>query len=174
MIRWLIALLQNETVHGFVASQAWVWPICEIIHFVGMSLLIGVVGLLDLRLLGVAKGLPAEAVKRLVPWGVAGLALNVITGYVFVAGAPAGPVEHLTNTAFQLKAAFMLLAGINVGVFHVTGASRALRAVGPGADAPFAAQIVAATSLVLWLGVIYFGRMIMYADSFYVREYYGF
>ena len=109
MIQWLIALLKNDAVHEFVATQAWVWPICEIIHFVGMSLLIGAVGLLDLRMLGVAKGLPAEAVERLVPWGVAGFALNVITGYIFVAGAPAGPVEHLTNTAFQLKSAFIFL-----------------------------------------------------------------
>ena len=37
-----------------------------------------------------------------------------------------------------------------------------------------AAKLITTTALFLWLGVIYFGRTLMYADAFYVREYYGF
>jgi hypothetical protein len=174
MIQSLAALLQNEAVHEFVATQSWTWPICEMIHFFGMALLVGTVGLLDLRMLGVAKALPVAALERLIPWGIAGFALNLITGYVFIVGSPGGPKDSLANTAFQLKMAFILLAGLNVAAFHFTGVSRRANAVGQGGDAPFAAKIVAASSLFLWLGVIYFGRMIMYSDAFYVREYYGF
>ena len=174
MIESAAAVLQNPAMHAFVATQAWVWPICEIVHFVGMALLFGTVGLLDLRMLGVAKRLPVAPLERFVPWGVAGFVLNLITGYVFIVGTPGGPLDYLANTAFQLKSSFMLLAGVNVAAFYLTGVSRAAHAVGPDGDAPLAAKLVAATSLFLWLGVIYFGRMLMYADAFYTREYYGF
>lgn len=59
---------------------------------------------------------------------------------------------------------FMLLAGLNVLAFYLTGVSRAANALAPGDDAPRSAKVIAATSLSLWLGVIYFGRMIMYVD----------
>ena len=174
MVHWVADALRNAPVHEFVATQSWTWPICEILHFIGMAILFGTVGLLDLRMLGVAKGLPVASLERLVPWGIAGFVLNLITGYVFLVGSPGGPIDYVANIAFQMKLAFILLAGANVAAFYVTGLSRKTKTVGAGGDVTRAAQVVAAMSLFLWIGVIYFGRMLMYADSFYVREYYGF
>ena len=164
------ALLQSPMLVSFVSWSSWVWPVCEIFHFVGMAMLIGAVGILDMRLLGVAKGLPVAQLQRLIPWGILGFVINVITGIVFVSGDPfALPIEKLNNLAFQLKSLFMLLAGINVLAFYLTGVSRSADALGAGEDAPPAAKVIAALSLFLWLGVIYFGRMIMYADVFYTQ-----
>jgi hypothetical protein len=174
MIESLAKLVANPAMHTFVATEAWAWPICEIVHFFGMAILFGTVGLLDLRMLGVAKRLPVAPLERLIPWGIAGFILNLITGYVFIVGAPGGPLDYLGNIAFQFKSLFIVLAGVNVGAFYLTGVSRAAHGVGPGGNAPLAARLVAATSLVLWVGVIYFGRMLMYADAFYTPEYYGF
>jgi hypothetical protein len=174
MVALLGRLLQNDTLHTFVGEYSWVWPICEILHFVGMALLFGTVGLLDLRLLGVAKKLPVAPVERVVRWGVGGFALAATTGYFFVVGAPNGPIEELSNLAFQLKMGCLLLAGLNVLVFYTTGISRQVDLLGPGDDAPGSAKAVAAVSLILWIAVIYFGRMIMYADAFYERAYYPF
>ena len=77
----------------------------------GLALLIGTVGLFDLRMMGLAKGIPMSALHKLVPWGVAGYALNVMTGVMFVMSEPD---QYLFNPAFQIKLVLMGIAGINV------------------------------------------------------------
>jgi len=159
-------LLSAFGLDTFVNAYDWVWPVCEIFHFIGMAALIGTVGLVDLRILGFAKSIPIGQLERLVPIGVVGFLTNAITGFIFVAGNPVGgPMEYLTNLSLQLKLLLILIAGINVLIFYFAGIARETNAVGPGGDAPRAAKIVAATSLVAWFGVIFFGRLIMYNDT---------
>ena len=166
-------LLNSPMLASFVNRASWMWPMCEILHFVGMALLIGMVGVLDLRLLGVARGLPVAQLQRLIPWGIFGFVISLMTGIIFVSGdVSAPPIDKLNNLAFELKMLFMLLAGINVLAFYVTGVSRAVDAVGPGDDAPLSAKVIAAISLLLWIGVIYFGRMIMYQDDLYLHRFF--
>lgn len=168
----LARLLQITWVHSWVTDYAWVWPVCEILHFVGMALLIGTVGFLDMRMLGLGKGIPVAPLERLIPWGIFGFVLNLVTGVVFVAGNPiGGPLEYLSNLAFQLKMLFILLAGVNVLAFYLTGVSRTADAVGAGGDAPRSAKIIAGISVILWIGVIYCGRMIMYNDTLLTFEF---
>jgi hypothetical protein len=161
----LADLLTSPTIADFVIDHSWVWPLGEIFHFVGMALLIGTVGFLDVRILGVAKGVPIASLTRLIPIGIVGFAMNVTSGLVFVIGNPFGPLDYLSNLAFQLKMLFILLAGLNLIAFYVTGLARAADAVGTGGSASVAAKTIAATSLVLWFGVIFFGRLIMYNDT---------
>jgi len=161
---------------GFQTSTGWAhwvnnhsaaWPIAEILHFMGLCLLIGTVGLLDLRLLGMGKALPVAPLERLIPWGVSGFVICLVTGTMFVTGNAFAPGEYLQNIAFLWKIVFILLAGINVLVFYLTGLARAVDALGPGEDAPPAAKVIAAMSLFLWIGVIYFGRMLpVLGDAF--------
>ena len=159
----LLSVLELGT---WVNNHDWVWPVCEIFHFVGMSLLIGMVGILDLRILGVAKGLPIARLEALIPIGIIGFVLNSVSGFVFVAGNPVGgPIAYLGNLSFQIKVILMFLAGINLLAFYVTGISRAAATVGPAGDAEPNAKLVAAASLVLWFAVILFGRLIMYNDT---------
>ena len=112
-------------------------------------MLVGGIGLLDLRLLGYARALPFEGLSRAVtPLAVAGFALQLGSGAVlFAADAPALAV----STVFQAKMALILLAGLNVVAF------RRLRAP-PGP----AGRACAAASLAAWIGVIVLGRMIAY------------
>ena len=112
-----------------------------------------------------AKGLPIAALRRLLPWGVFGFVLCVTTGALFVLGFQANlPVNAYdvirTDTWLQLKLLFILLAGMNLLAFYVTGMSRAVDGLGPGDDAPLLAKVIAGASLFLWLGVIYFGWLI--------------
>jgi hypothetical protein len=158
--------LVSGGIDEFVATHDWVWPVCEILHFFGMALLIGSVGLVDIRMLGVAKGVPIKALERFVPLGVIGFAINLITGIIFVAGNPVGgPQEYLGNLAFQIKMILILIAGLNLLAFYVLGIARIADAVAPDGTAPMPAKVVAAVSLVLWFGVIFFGRFIMYNDT---------
>jgi hypothetical protein len=151
---------------AFVTTHAWVWPVAEMFHFFGMALLIGTVGLLDLRILGLGKGIPISLLSRLIPIGIAGFAINLLTGVVFVFGDPGGWQPYFTaNLAFQVKLVLILLAGINLLAFRMTGLATATENLPADGDAPRQAKLIAAASLALWFAVIYFGRMIMYSDN---------
>ena len=165
-MQFLAVLLSRTNLADFVNGYDWVWPLFEMFHFIGMALLIGTVGLVDLRVLGLAKGIPIGQLERLIPWGIAGFIVNAATGFVFIAGNPVGgPMEYLSNLALQLKLVLILLAGINLFIFYFGGLARATSAVPAGGDAPRSAKLIAGTSLVLWFGVIFFGRLIMYNDT---------
>ena len=82
----------------------WAWPTLESLHFIGMSVLIGTIGLFDLRLLGFARGVPYAALHRLIPVGIAGYTLNLLTGLCFLSGTPD---QYLFNLAFRVKVSCM-------------------------------------------------------------------
>lgn len=71
-MREVIFWLARTDVTTLVRHSAWAWAVLEIVHFLGLSLLLGTVGLFDLRLMGYAKAIPPKALHRLVPLGVAG------------------------------------------------------------------------------------------------------
>ena len=147
-------------------TVSWVWPLCETFHYFGLCLLFGAVGVFDLRVLGLGKGIPMSKLKRLLPWGVFGFILCVITGVLFVLGIRANLFEDNAydviqrDVYLQLKLLFMLLAGVNLWAFYLTGAERAVDQLGPNDDAPLTAKVIAGTSLFLWTSVIALGRLI--------------
>jgi hypothetical protein len=152
----------------FVTTYSWAWPLCEILHFAGLILLFGSVAVFDARLIGLGKGLPFSQLSRLLPWGVLGFGLCAISGSVFVGGiygnVAAHPYDVLkTNGFLQLKLVCIALAGLNLLAFHLTGMARAVDALGPGDDAPPLARFLGGTSLLLWIAVVYFGRLIPWA-----------
>jgi hypothetical protein len=162
----LAAILDVGWLAELVNDYDWVWPICEMLHFIGMALLIGTVGWLDIRILGVGKSVPIASLEKLIPVGLVGFALNLGTGLVFFTGNIAGgPMAYLGNLAFQIKMLLILIAGINLAAYYFTGIARAAADVPASGDVAPAAKVVAAVSLVAWFGVIYFGRMIMYNDT---------
>ena len=134
----------------------WVWPTVEAFHFLGLTLLLGTIMLFDLRLLGVAKRLPAGPLHQMVPWGIAGFCISLISGTLLFVGMA---VTYVDNLMFQLKLLALLLAGVNVLLFYLTVSRKAL-ALGPGQDAPLLAKTIAGSSLFLWFAVICFGRYI--------------
>lgn len=151
---------------NFVSTHDWVWVLCETLHFIGMSVLIGTIGVVDLRILGVGKGLSIHTLEKLVPIGVIAFLVNAVTGFIFIAGNPVGgPMEYLGNLSLQIKMLLVLIAGINVLVFYFFGIERQLAGVPPEGNAPGNAKVIAAVSLLAWFSVILFGRLIMYNDT---------
>ena len=156
--KWIASTPLNYLAIGL----PWTWPICETLHFIGMALLIGAIGLLDMRMLGLYKELPAAPLEKLAPWGILGFTINAVTGIIFFAGAPQ---QYIYNIAFLWKIAFIAVAGINAGLFYVTGLSKIVDNLKPGEDAPPIAKFVAGSSLFLWFGVIYWGRMLPFIGN---------
>jgi len=136
--------------------SAWGWTIAEIVHFTGLCLLIGTVGMFDLRMMGLVKGLSLAALHKLVPFGVLGFALSAASGFMFVVSTPD---QYLYNPAWQVKMCLLALAGLNMAVFYLVMAKR-VYALGPDDAPPLAARAFAAVSLASWLGVIMAGRVI--------------
>ena len=156
--------LKATSLHWFVIHYTWVWPAAETLHFIGLAMLVGVIALIDLRLLGMAKRLPFAPLHRLLPWAIAGFGICLGTGTLFFAG---DPFQYIHNNVFWAKLAFILLAGINAGLFYVTDLSSQVDRLGPGDDAPLGAKLVAAASLFLWFSTIFWGRMLPFlGDAF--------
>lgn len=144
-------------IFGLMNSQ-WGWPAAEIVHFFGLCLLIATVGMFDLRMMGVARGVSMKALHKLVPFGIAGYAMCAITGFMFVVSAPS---QYLYNPAIQTKLGLMAIAGVNVVVFYLT-TSRAVSALGDDDMPPIRARIIGFISLACWLGVITAGRLVTF------------
>lgn len=71
-----------------VNSSPWIWAALETLHFIGLAVLIGTAGLLDLRLLGFFRGLSIGPLRALLPWTIGAFLLNLVTGVMFLAAAP--------------------------------------------------------------------------------------
>ncbi len=150
--------IQNTYVGYAMRTYSWAWPVSESIHFIGLCLLIGTVGLFDLRMIGLVKRVPIAALHRLVPFGVLGYGMNVLTGFTFLAGFPD---QYIYNPAFQSKMLFMGTAGVNVAVFYLTMYRRVAH-LGPADEAPLPARIAGGVSFACWMGVIVCGRFLTF------------
>jgi hypothetical protein len=152
----------RETWLGHFARDVfWVFPAGEALHFIGMALLIGVVGVLDLRVLGVARGLPIAALHRLLPLAFVGFGLNVLTGLTFFAG---DPHAFASNAAFRLKMVLILLAGLNALWFEMSVFIN-VEKWGPNIEASKLAKVISAISLILWASVITCARLIPFIGN---------
>ncbi len=121
--------------------------------------------MIDLRLMGVAKRLPIAPLRQLLPWAAFGFILCVGSGLVFVTGLMQNVSMHpyvaiKVDLYLQIKLLFILLAGINLLVFYQSGMSRAVDGLGAGDDAPPLARAIGGISLFLWIGVVYWGRLV--------------
>jgi uncharacterized membrane protein len=137
---------------ALVLDNPWVWPILEVLHFIGLCLLFGIVLLVNLRLLGFVRGVGFTDVKRLLPWAMVGLAINIVTGMLFFLASPA---QYTENSAFVWKMGVMLVAAVAMLYPTMSDEDRA----------PLTGRIIAAGSICLWVGVIFLGRYLPYLGS---------
>lgn len=149
--------LGNSKLSLLMTSNKFWWAFLMDMHFVGLTLLMGAIGMLDLRILGLARQIPVASLYRFAPWGIAGFLINVVTGGLAFIGMP---VYYSGDIAFVYKMGAIILAGVNLGAFYTTGSHKRCMNVGSGEDAPFGAKLIVGISLFLWCGVIVLGRYI--------------
>lgn len=158
-----VAWLQTTGVSRFVVSHTWVWPLCETLHFIGLALVIGIVGFFDLRLIGFFRRIPVAAARDLMPFALAGFGMNLVTGLVFLVGHPE---QYVHDLAWWFKVASLVVAGANAAVFEATIGPRTVP-LGAGEDTPMAAKAIGVVSILAWFGVLYWGRMLPFAGNAY-------
>jgi uncharacterized membrane protein len=137
----------------------WLWPAAEALHFIGLCLLFAVILPVNLRILGVGRGLSYSSLYQLLPLGMLGFVLNLITGMLFFLGAPG---QYVNNVEFHRKVVLLVLAGFNVLYFLLVDETWV---VGPQDDAPARTKVVAASALFIWIGVLYYGHMLPFLGN---------
>ena len=161
MAPFLIWLTASPLSQFLQANIPWVWPLAETLHFIGLSLFLGIVGFFDLRLVGVIKRVSVRDVADLLPWAKAGFVVNLVTGLVFLIAQPG---QYAASSAFWARASFLLIAGLNIAVFEIAFKKKAYT-VEAGEDSPISCKVFGAVSLVAWSAVLFFGRMLPYIGA---------
>jgi uncharacterized membrane protein len=146
-----------RTVGNYVRDTPWTWVTSETLHFIGLTLLLGVLTLVALRMLGFVN-LPPGVVMRLLPWGMLGYAINAMTGMLFFAAAPQ---QYYDNPAFYWKLIFLMLGGANVLYFTFDTGWK----VETGRATPQLTKLLAVSALFIWVGVMYWGSMLPFIGN---------
>jgi len=153
--------IEGGVVYTWISSVYWLWPLMETIHFIGLSLLLGGLIVIDTRLAGYFRGVNIAATHKLLPWVFIGFGLNLVTGVLFFFG---DPMRYAINIGFRIKMVLVVIAGLNALWFWFK-INPAMRSWEPDTDPPVVAKLVAWISLVSWTGVLLFGRLIPYVGT---------
>ena len=150
--------LTDSAIGAGIRENNALFPWIESLHVLAATTVVGTIAIVDLRLIGYAshrKG-ARQLILDLLPFTWAAFGLAVVTGSLLFTSNASG---YAANTQFLSKMAVLLLAGINMAYFHLT----AYRRIDQWDDAlptPKAVRIAGATSLVLWITIVFLGRWI--------------
>jgi hypothetical protein len=138
------------------APTVWAYPSVLLFHTVGMTLCVSVAAGIDLRILGFAPDLRLAPLERFFPILWTGFAINAVTGVMLLMQ---DATTKLVNPAFFVKMLFIALAIVTLRMLRarVFGDPRI-----DEAPPPTATRVLAATSLLLWLGAVTAGRLLAY------------
>jgi hypothetical protein len=152
--------IENTTSSTALRESIWVFPVVETLHVLGLAFSVGTVMWLDLRLMGVSMRnyTVTETFQFVKPWMVAGFALMMVTGVLlFWAHA----LRCYESVYFRIKIVLLVLAGLNLAVFHrAIDRRRAVWDAWP--EPPIQARLAGLASLLLWLGIVAAGRLMAY------------
>lgn len=152
--------LESTPVHDFMINVPWAFPASETLHFMGLTLLIGSLLVVDMRALGFFRAISHVQAHKLVPVAIFGFAINLITGLAFLA---ADPNRYFGNFGLRFKLILIVLAGINAILFEVL-IYRKVRAGDVAVGDSTLAKVIAAVSLVFWFTVLILGRFMPYVE----------
>ena len=157
LVHWL-QWMENSFVAVSIRQSLFLYPALEIIHILGIVLLVGAACMFDLRLLGFSKKIPIkDLADHLLTWSKRGLWLIVPSGLLlFITNA-----EVLGfNPVFWTKLVFILFGALNAFYFHKL--LKKSTVTGTFGTPPNSYKISAIISLVVWTTVIACGRLLAY------------
>jgi hypothetical protein len=151
--------LQNTGFGSTIASSEWMFPTIETVHVFSIVTVIGCIAIMDMRLLGInATNRSVQALERdTIPLTWIGFAFAVLTGLLlFVAKA----ASYMANPYFISKMVLLLVAGINMAIFHRIASQGVEKWGAPGGTVPTAAKLAGLFSLALWIAIPFLGRIV--------------
>jgi hypothetical protein len=154
----LLHWFERSSLAVSIAEASWAFPAIEAFHVLSLTLVIGTVAVVDLRLLGLASATQRySAVSRnVLPWTWVAFCCAATSGFLmFITQA----VAYSANVAFRIKLVLLLLVGLNMLVFELVVARRAAD-WDRGAPVPWQGKAAALLSLLLWISIVFFGRRV--------------
>jgi hypothetical protein len=154
-----IHALEGSGIGRVLRESLWAYPAAETVHIIGLATLFGSVLVVDLRLLGLNRGVSVSRLAwHALPWTVGAFMLVMVTGLLmFTAHAS----DLLDNRVFMLKMGLIGASGLNAALLH-TGAMSRVAAWDVNVMPPVRVRIAALLSIVLWVVVIACGRLLAY------------
>ena len=161
LCEWLAATPASIALH----ESRYAFLIVLTVHVMALGLFAGLAVMVDLRLLGLTLSrVPAsEVLRRLLPWAVGGFCVMVLSGALLFYAAP---LDRYGNVFFRAKLALLVLAGLNVWLFHST-AHRGVAEWDLDPVPPRRARVAGGVALCLWAAIILAGRMIPYQQYWF-------
>ena len=152
-----LAWLQSTPFALAIAENDILFPWIESFHVLAIVIVVGTISIVDLRLLGVASlDISAKRLMRdIIPYTWCAFAVAAITGSLMFSS---DATHYGHNRLFQVKLVMLVLAGLNMAVFHLFGERDIERWEAPGAATPVAAKAAASISLVAWIAIVSLGR----------------
>ena len=148
-----------------IRESGTLFPWIESVHVLSITLVVGSIAVVDLRLLGIAWG--GRSISRLtreiLPFTWTLFALAAVTGGLLFSS---NAVKYTHNTFFLSKMALLVLAGVNMLAFHfLTSRDMERWDEAHHHQLPFGAKLAGGLSLILWIAVIVCGRWIGFTMS---------
>jgi hypothetical protein len=159
MFEKLLAALQAAPWAQAVSESTWLFPTIETLHVLALTLVVGSIMVVDLRLLNLASRNRSvrELTSEMLPWTWVAFVCAVITGGTLFSSAA---TRYWGIVPFRAKMVMLMLAGLNMAVFHL-GAYRGVAAWDRApAVPPPAAKLAGGLSLLIWVSVVMLGRWI--------------
>jgi len=148
----------RDPIELFVSRHSWIWPAGETVHFIGMCMLFGMSLLLLMRMLGAVRSIPFTALHRLLPLGILGFVLNVLTGMMFFIASPG---LYLGKSAFHIKMTCILLS--TIPLLYFTFSSEPWN-VQSDKTASMTSKLAAVSTFVLLVAVVIYGRLLPFLN----------
>lgn len=158
-LAWVESTSLSQWVIG--SPSLFAFPGILTLHAIGMGFAVGISAAIDLRILGIAPGVPLGELRRFLPilWG--GFWLNAVSGVLLLIGYP---TKALTNPVFYLKLTLIAVAmTLLVRISRLVFATGSVGSLDPP-DPPISStpRNLAIASLVCWAGAITAGRLLAY------------
>lgn len=147
----LAAWLEQTPFSIALRESLFIYPVLATVHVVSIIWFVGLIAILDLRLLNavLTDRDVLQISSKIKPWALAGFIVLMLSGAILLA---ANPPRLYLSFWFRLKFLLILLGAVNAFWFHFRA----------GADLFKSARGTGAISLILWLGVIFLSRMIAF------------
>lgn len=144
-----------------ISEGTWQFPGLETLHVLAITLVVGSVAMMDLRLLGVGRQRPvSQVLKACLPWTWCAFVVGVTAGSLLFSS---NAVTYYKDLPFRIKMCCLLLAFINMVVFHAVTA-RGMEKWDRGTP-PLSARLAGGISLLLWITIVASGRWIGFTTN---------
>jgi len=158
--------VQNSALGLSIAESEWAFPIIETVHVISLVTVVGVIAVMDLRLLGLASTSKSVAAmeRGTVPLTWAAFAVALVSGLLMWVSKAA---TYMANPFFLWKMGLMLVAAVNMAIFHRVVARGMHQWGEPGMVTPLGAKLSGIVSLLLWMIIPLCGRIVGFTLGVY-------